>query len=744
MIMKYFIIALLLSLNIIPSYSQNFNYEIKDLKGQYYCDWIGNTFPAQDFVPGSKTSANKAFGFEHMPFQMHIIFVSPDGTVFSNGHSSERGFHGIAIKDQQIIVNYSKNAFNSGGYCVTANDDHVFLGREDKASGKFGVTRYNRETGEYASFSNGVGEDQATIETGSQPAGITISGDQLLVADSAMNQVKIYNLSDLSQSPAATFAVPDPGYMVTDRNGLIWIQDRGNHKIIAYKDEEKCPQEILLPAALEPMGMAIDNQNRLLLCDGGPDQNIKVYGNISSSPELVQEIGQKGGIMSGEPGKTGHLKLIHPGGVGVDANDNIYILQNTSGGHEAPVLQVFSPDLELLWETAGTEFVTVADVDPRDETRLISPNIQYRYDYDGEIGRAWQRESILGTNEAHHTAFVRYVNDKKMMFTLHTAGTDLDVYHLNEHRAELFTSIENGRGADIDHENGTVWTTHEDKPLRKYTVTGTNEKGLPAWDSGTEIPLPAPFNDVRRIMYDQKNDDMYLVGYTDQYPYDEDFGSTQGYWKKAGRYLAKYSNWSGNKKLEWGFHTPWCDGCDREVAQSVEEEGDYIFLVVGSKAKTSDPRRRPIIFVYRKSNGSLVGTMQPGGNINDRAMVDMTHSMNVHLRENGEYLIILEDCAYAKNILIRWTPDVRLGAAPEFDLNKIKIYPNPVDQSHLTLEVPTHSKINFMDLQGRSLLEETASTAQILFSTTGFKPGIYLVQVLNSGKYHTRKVMIKN
>ncbi len=706
--MKRYLIVYSFMLISWSSYSQVFNYEIKDLEGQYECDWIGNSFPALDFVTGSKSSDNNAFGFEHMPFQMHTMFVSTDGTVFTNGQDSERSFHGIAIKDRNILVNYTKNAFNSGGYCVVADDTYVYLGQKDKSSGKYGVTRYNRSTGEYAGFPGGAGTDNALIEIGTQPSGITIFNNHLFVADPGESKMIVFDLANLSQTPVKKYSIQNPGPIVADKNGVIWVQDTENAKINAYQDGQKLPQEIILESKIEAMGMAVDNENRLMLCDRGIDMNVKIYGKLDSTPELMDEIGIKGGILSGETGKTGHMKLIYPGAVGVDAQNNIYILQNTFDGHEAPLLQVFSPDKTLLWETAGLEFVTVADVDPRDETMLISSNSIYKYDYDGDIGTSWTRESVLGTDETHSTSFIRYVDNKRLMFTLNTSGNDLKVYRLDNHRAEFYTTIENTRGVDIDHETGTVWPTHQSSPIEKYDLSGFTADGLPVWGASEKIQLPEPFNDVRRIMYDEENDDMYLVGYTDLYPYDEDFGSTEGYWKKAGRYIAKYSQWSADRTLEWGFHTPWCDGCDREVAQSVEEEGDFIFIVVGSKSKTSDLRRRPIIFIYRKSNGELVGTMQPGGNVNDRAMVDMTHSMNVYKRDNGEYIIIMEDCAYAKNIVFRWQPlrwDVQLmdfASDTLFTYDNISIEPEVIADTVSILKVELYANDQLMGTSTKS------------------------------------------
>ena len=98
--------------------------------------------------------------------------------------------------------------------------------------------------------------------------------------------------------------------------------------------------------------------------------------------------------------------------------------------------------------------------------------------------------------------------------------------------------------------------------------------------------------------------------------------SLQGYWKKGGKVLARYDHWSDEPTLAWRIDTPWDDEADREAALSLDIAGDYVFLVIGSKSKTDDPLRRPIVFIYDKADGGLVGTMQPKPPVSDWAMVD--------------------------------------------------------------------------------------------------------------------------
>ncbi len=184
------------------------------------------------------------------------------------------------------------------------------------------------------------------------------------------------------------------------------------------------------------------------------------------------------------------------------------------------------------------------------------------------------------------------------------------------------------------------------------------DDGLPTWsyDRARFTSRPQPFTTLRRAMYDGEQDAMYLTGYTEDRPNALKQSRLQGYWKKGGKVLARYDHWSDEPTLAWRIDTPWDDEADREAALSLDIAGDYVFLVIGSKSKTDDPLRRPIVFIYDKADGGLVGTMQPKSPVSDRAMVDMAGTLNATRLSDGRYRVHCMDDAYSKGLIYHWKP----------------------------------------------------------------------------------------
>jgi hypothetical protein len=72
-------------------------------------------------------------------------------------------------------------------------------------------------------------------------------------------------------------------------------------KILHYSQQGKqLPEQIA--DVVEPKAIAIDNQNRLLIAENGPRQQVLIY-NIKNKPVLTGTFGSKGGIYQGTAGE---------------------------------------------------------------------------------------------------------------------------------------------------------------------------------------------------------------------------------------------------------------------------------------------------------------------------------------------------------------------------------------------------------------------------------------------------------
>ena len=206
---------------------------------------------------------------------------------------------------------------------------------------------------------------------------------------------------------------------------------------------------------------------------------------------------------------------------------------------------------------------------------------------------------------------------------------------------------------------GDLWQAFESrskKPgIRRLPFGGLDERGNPIYSfaGAQEMPFPAPFTDVKRVIYLPETDTMFVAGLT------ADRSTKEHDWKAAGRVLARYDNWSrGNRTPKWtmdnlpyksreeGDASKYGQGVDS--TSSIAVAGDYVFAVTARSAA---------VFVYRADNGTLVGTMEPGPEVGGTSgWIDIPYGINARRRDNGEYLIFAEEGARAKILMYRWTP----------------------------------------------------------------------------------------
>ena len=91
-------------------------------------------------------------------------------------------------------------------------------------------------------------------------------------------------------------------------------------------------------------------------------------------------------------------------------------------------------------------------------------------------------------------------------------------------------------------------------------------------------------------------------------------------------------------------------GAGREAA-CIAIAGDYVF--------TGGWKERGRVHVNRLANGAAVGVFDPGptvGGVDKTGWVDILTGITAHKRQDGTYLIFIEEDYRAKSILYRWKP----------------------------------------------------------------------------------------
>ncbi|MDZ8185468.1 MAG: hypothetical protein RMX96_11510 [Nostoc sp. ChiSLP02] len=407
----------------------------------YKTSWIGNSI-----------------GSGNLRIQNNIeaMYVTHDGTVYTNSHWDEAGTEAGIYKDGKIInaLGDTHGWSRGGGKAVTANNKYVYIAMSQGSIGNTKedypsegtawhcVRRYDL-SGKTAPFSGGRGWDKSMliISNKNEVAGLAIVEDELYVSDIDTNRIRVYNTETMEE--LRSFTVANPGTIAVDKQKNLWIIQNKNGsnpaKILRYSITGKqLPQQIA--GIIEPTAIAIDSQGRLLVAENGSRQQILIY-DIKDKPTQVGSFGIKNGIYAAVPGEVRDLKLYGITGVGADASGNIYI--NSNGFNKSGTdLRKFAPSGKLLWRSLGLIFVDNADADPKtDGVDLFTKQEQYQMDYSKPAGKQWTYKAYTlnpfkyPQDPRLHTSpdatFVRRIQGKPFLFLTDMYSSFLQIYRFN-------------------------------------------------------------------------------------------------------------------------------------------------------------------------------------------------------------------------------------------------------------------------------------------------------------------------
>ncbi|TDN70083.1 hypothetical protein B0G77_3532 [Paraburkholderia sp. BL10I2N1] len=201
-----------------------------------------------------------------------------------------------------------------------------------------------------------------------------------------------------------------------------------------------------------------------------------------------------------------------------------------------------------------------------------------------------------------------------------------------------------GWGWWVDSE-GDIWRARDSKGIYRFRFGGLDAIGNPVYSYSnlTTYPVPAPFTELHRAIYDPASDSLYATGYTADLPVDHSF------WKEAGRLLVRYDSWSTGKPVQrYAIPLPW-DTKAKPIATVIglTVEGQYVFAVEPVGA----------VHVYDRDSGREVGVIRPGPEVGRASgWVDVPNGISAHRRSDGEYLIFVEEDARGKVMMYRWKP----------------------------------------------------------------------------------------
>jgi hypothetical protein len=606
----------------------------------YTTSWVGNTY-------GGTAKWVQSF--------IEDIDVTPGGVVVTAAGWDEAGRCTGLYKDGDVNTTLLKQYNGAGGHVAwcwgtaslsaAADDNGIYMVNTNKELLKFTWNPSDINSASYATTVS-IGGDSDVV-------GMVARGGKLYFARQN-GEVQIRNTSDLSL--VRSFTV-DSGVvdLAVDGNTTLWIII--GTQIKHYSDTGGALSGTITDVA-KPMSVSIDNQGRLVVTDDGPRQQVLFYSN-SGTPSLVRTFGVQGGLRAGTPGVIEPQKLFALRGAGTDSSGNLYVALS----HREAIIRKFTPDGTLVWELQSHPFVDTYDASAAsDATEVYGNDELFTLDFSKPTGQEWSlkaitRDLITYPNDPRAnpqyagTAMIRTLNGKRVLYNIGQYAGGFDIFVFEDAPSQIArpagSVTRDGGWAWEVQSNGDIWQGEApNSKIRRYPFQGFDSNGNPIYNTASpdETTIPAPFDRIQRIKYIPETDTMYLSGYTPDKP--------EVSWGLIGSVLARYDNWkAGNRTAKYVIDLPKDDAGLHP--KSLDVAGDYIFAVMVQPTGG----KPAMVHVWNANTGNKVGTMVPGPEVGgDSGWVDMPYGLRAYKRSNGEYIVLVEEDARAKNLMYRWCP----------------------------------------------------------------------------------------
>ena len=522
-------------------------------------------------------------------------------------------------------------------------------------------------------------------------SGITgVSANDLFVVAAVYQQNKVC-VYDAELTLLRTITISRPAYATPDINGNIWvIQRTDNGPQVIELDASGVATGKVITGFSDPVSLQVSKLGQLIVGDNGVKQVF--FYDITGTPTLAKTFGQKGGIGAGIPGEVKPDKFNGITYAGTDSLNNLYVISNREGA----IIRKFNPAGEQVWQKYGLAFVDMATMDPENENIIYSQEENYVMDYSKENGQEATYAACLRDEDKYpedprvHESldggvWIRYINGQKIMFVGNMYSDFIFIFRFNyatdgeiaipsgaimkRKRAHFDPQAwpryqpnfgayiwrdKNGNGrfdaneyelipennfavANVD-EKGNVY---ERGNLNYFECQGLDEIGNPIYTVKNRIKqtIPAEFSNMKKAVYDNRRDVMYLSG-------DSKTLSNE---KNLGPVFAAYPNWSKGNKVPL-----WVKEYNLDYA-SIGAKSDYIFLGLALDDSNID--------VLDAKTGAMVGTFEPQQLLRF-GWIDIPWGIMAEQRANGEYLVFREDDYVAKTVIQRWNPYVNDAENP--------------------------------------------------------------------------------
>lgn len=639
------ILAILAILAIVPSVGAA---EVERVPGDWRCSWIANTWPGQGPNGSGQWVQNHCGELD----------VAADGSVLIHGYWDEAGrCLGLYAADgsrtgRHTIKQYDGKGGHkawgwgmAGSACAVAGD--AIFAANDKPGQ---LMRFTWTAGDVDSVRF---EREVVLAATAQALAARDGRVAVLLPEGV---VSLRDATSLEETGGFTIAGARDLAFAPDGDLWLLVDDA-----VRRYGPDGTDREVALPDVGSPSALTVAPDGRVVVCDDGPRQQVLIYDG-GPSPHLVERLGRDGGIDVGVPGRVAPDKLFALRGAALDAAGDLTVAMGFGGPMGGLVVRRFDHQRALRWELHSHGFVHGFTFDPRaDGRRVYGPDEIIELELDRtEPGGEWRLAGITLDHVAHpddprysggkggrrHGARLRWYDDRRVLFCSgqQAGGFDYWVFPQGDeaHLATHAGRIGNGGWAWQVDAAGDIWHGDAGKEIRRYRFAGFVD-GVPSWnqEAPERWPRPAGFTEVCRIHYVPATDTLYVAGYVPE-------EGAQS-WGLIGSRLARIDGWTSGEPVErWRIPLP--RGGKQLHPKCLTVAGDYAFTVhvmpTGGKGG--------VVTVHRLDDGAVVGHMWAEGMAS--GWIDMFLGLDAIHRDDGEYLILVEEDWRGKQVLHRWRP----------------------------------------------------------------------------------------
>ena len=600
---------------------------------------------------------------------MRSMWVAPEGVLYTSTDWDEsQGSINVYQNGQKTNTFSAHGEAQGGAIGGDATDVFAALQFNTTLGGSGYIGRYNRSTGTRDltwSASSDTTERLADVITG-----ITDTGTLVYVSDHPDNLVRCYTTAGVWQSD---WSLTDPGAIAVDGAGNIWVAQKSEGTIQEFAPSGTRLNTINMGSSSRPSALYYDSANtQLMIGDQGPNMNIQIYGNLSSTPSLVSTFGVQGGYLdttTGSKGQTGSKRFTRVVGIGKDTSGNLYVLNNSWGGtwdlgrNGKTDIHAYNSAGVLQYTLQGLTFEGSASFDPStDGANLYSGQDVYTGSgAAGYVGNSVDtldyptdpRVDVTNNSRGFDFGLMTSVNGHRI---LAAAGQNSDIFLFSYFPTNQYTSIpfgtlpgqttpagytnyfntlarvRNGFCLDV---NGDIWVgLDKTNEITHYPLTGFDANGVPLYGTPITVPTPSTIGSLAGIEYIPSTDTMILM----------QANGTD--WTSLGSRVEVYHGWlAGNTTNP----NPVINLKTTQNPKGRTAAGNYLFI--------SYVHTVPDIDAYNLTTGTNDLTMTTADpNVLVGNDVDSMYGIRAYQKSNGQYLISKDN--YNNNSIVIHTMTV--------------------------------------------------------------------------------------